>query len=59
LADRFGIKPAIISKHLAILRASGLVIANRAKLNAIAPVWLTAPGEITAGPCTLRFKKEA
>jgi DNA-binding transcriptional ArsR family regulator len=59
IAERTGLTPALVSQHLRPLRRHGIVLPNRAGLHAIAPAWLTAPGEITIGPCVLRFKKTA
>ena len=57
LAQRLQRTPTVISKHLAILRASGAVVIGRGRLYQIPAQFLPAPGErvVDFGHCLLRL----
>jgi DNA-binding transcriptional ArsR family regulator len=53
IADRLGRSPGLISKHLARLRAGGLVVQGQARLYRIPKVFLQTPGTLDFGHCQL------
>jgi len=57
IARRIGRKDDLISKHLAVLRQSGLVVTGQAGMYRIPPQFLPAPGQriVDYGACLLRF----
>ena len=56
LARRLGRSPALISKHLRVLRQAGMVVIGQAGLYRIPPQYLPSPGQrvVDYGPCLLR-----
>jgi len=57
IAERIKRDAGLVSKHLAVLRRAGLVVASRARLYQIPKPYLPAPGQRVAdfGHCLLRL----
>jgi DNA-binding transcriptional ArsR family regulator len=57
IAERIGRNPDITSRHLAVLRKTGLVVTNRAGLYSIPKQYLPTPGQrvVDFGHCLLRL----